>query len=90
MTVSTLSDIHSGVVAAIGALKGPLHGGANEEAWKRAGERGFARERRRAGSTQALAAHERIMGFGHRVYKHGDPRAAILKTYCRELARELE
>ena len=38
---------------------------------------------------EALARHERIMGFGHRVYKHGDPRAAILKTYCRELAREV-
>ncbi len=51
-------------------------------------ERGSAEH---AGSwiDSALAAHQRIMGFGHRVYKHGDPRAVILKSYCQELAREL-
>jgi 2-methylcitrate synthase/citrate synthase II len=88
VTVSTLSDVHSGIVAAIGALKGPLHGGANEEAWKvleSVGAPGNA-----AGwIVDALARQQRIMGFGHRVYKQGDPRAAILKRYCGELAREV-
>ena len=89
VTVSTLSDVYSGIVAAIGALKGPLHGGANEEAWKVLESVG-APENAAGWIDDALARHERIMGFGHRVYKHGDPRAAILKKYCRELARELK
>jgi citrate synthase len=88
VTVSTLSDLHSGIVAAIGALKGPLHGGANEEAWRLLEGVGTP-EDATAWVDRALARHERIMGFGHRVYKHGDPRAAILKAYCAELAREL-
>ncbi|HMB03556.1 MAG TPA: citrate/2-methylcitrate synthase [Isosphaeraceae bacterium] len=88
VTVSTLSDLHSGVVAAIGALKGPLHGGANEEAWKLL-ERVGAPEDAERWIQEALARKERIMGFGHRVYKTGDPRAQILKDYCRRLAAEL-
>jgi citrate synthase len=88
VTVSTLSDLHSGIVAAIGALKGPLHGGANEEAWRLIEGVGSP-ENAAAWIDRALARHERIMGFGHRVYKHGDPRAAILKAYCAELAREV-
>ncbi len=88
VTVSTLSDVYSGIVAAIGALKGPLHGGANEEAWNVLESVGSPANA--AGwIDDALARHQRIMGFGHRVYKHGDPRAAILKRYCRELAREV-
>jgi citrate synthase len=88
VTVSTLSDIYSAVVAAIGALKGPLHGGANEEAWRLLESVGSPENAERwiAG---ALARHERIMGFGHRVYKHGDPRALILKSYCQDLSREV-
>ena len=78
VTVSTLSDIHSGIVAAIGTLKGPLHGGANEEAWKVLEQRRLARERRSL-DRRRPGRQERIMGFGHRVYKNGDPRAAILK-----------
>lgn len=88
VTVSTLSDVHSGVVAAIGTLKGPLHGGANEEAWKVVESVGAVEDAGRW-IDDALARRERIMGFGHRVYKRSDPRAAILKQYCGELAREL-
>jgi citrate synthase len=88
VTVSTLSDIHSGVVAAIGTLKGPLHGGANEEAWKVLKQVG-APENAERWIRDALARKERIMGFGHRVYKTGDPRAQILTPYCAQLAAEV-
>ncbi|MGP0066614.1 MAG: citrate/2-methylcitrate synthase [Isosphaeraceae bacterium] len=88
VTVSTLSDIYSGIVAAVGTLKGPLHGGANEEAWKVLEQVG-APENAEAWIQDALARKERIMGFGHRVYKTGDPRAAILKKYCIALAKEV-
>ena len=88
VTVSTLSDIYSGIVAAIGTLKGPLHGGANEEAWKVLEQVGSP-EKAEQWIQDALARKERIMGFGHRVYKTGDPRARILKTHCIALAREV-
>ena len=88
VTVSTLSDIYSGIVAAIGTLKGPLHGGANEEAWKVLEQVGSPENAERW-IQDALARKERIMGFGHRVYKTGDPRATILKQYCIELAKEV-
>ncbi|HWE35283.1 MAG TPA: citrate/2-methylcitrate synthase [Isosphaeraceae bacterium] len=88
VTVSTLSDLYSGIVSAIGTLKGPLHGGANEEAWKLL-ERVGAPEKAAAWIEDALARKERIMGFGHRVYKTGDPRARILKEYCTKLAAEI-
>ena len=88
VTVSTLSDIYSGIVAAIGTLKGPLHGGANEEAWKVL-EKVGSPENAEQWIQDALARKERIMGFGHRVYKTGDPRASILKKYCIDLAKEI-
>jgi citrate synthase len=88
VTVSTLADIYSGIVAAIGTLKGPLHGGANEEAWKVLEQVGSP-ENAEKWIKDALARGERIMGFGHRVYKTGDPRARILKTYCTKLAEEI-
>ncbi len=88
VTVSTLSDLHSGIVAAIGTLKGALHGGANEEAWKVL-ERVGSPEKADDWIKDALARKERIMGFGHRVYKTGDPRARILKEYCTKLAAEV-
>lgn len=88
VTVSTLSDLYSGVVAAIGTLKGSLHGGANEEAWKLVESVGSP-ENAEKWIHDALARKERIMGFGHRVYKTGDPRARILKEYCGALAAEL-
>lgn len=84
---STLSDLHSSVVAAIGALKGPLHGGANERVMEVLAEVGSA-DKAEAWVRNALAEKRRIMGFGHRVYKTGDPRAAYLKTLCGELAKE--
>src|SRR3954454_3909639 len=87
VAVSTLSDLHSGVVAAIGALKGPLHGGANEEAWKLLEQVGSPEVAERW-VREALARKQRIMGFGHRVYKTGDPRARILQESCTRLADE--
>jgi citrate synthase len=87
VTCSTLSDLYSAVTAAIGALKGPLHGGANEKVMDVLQEVG-APERAEAWVRQALANKVRIMGFGHRVYKTGDPRARYLKTLCAGLAKE--
>ena len=88
VTVSTLSDLHSGIVAAIGTLKGPLHGGANEEAWKVLESVGSP-ENAETWIKDALARKARIMGFGHRVYKTGDPRSRILKPWCEKLAAEV-
>jgi citrate synthase len=82
---STESDLHSAVVAAVGALKGRLHGGANEQVvdlLKAAGGPDTAERWLR----DALARKERIMGFGHRVYKAGDVRARILKAYAEQAA----
>jgi citrate synthase len=83
---STLSGLHSAVVAAIGTLKGPLHGGANEEALKLIQQFQSAPEARRW-VEETLAAKGKIMGFGHRVYRKGDHRAFILEAYVDELAR---
>jgi 2-methylcitrate synthase/citrate synthase II len=88
VTVSTLSDIYSGIVAAIGTLKGSLHGGANEEAWKVLEQVGSP-DNAESWIQDALARKQRIMGFGHRVYKTGDPRARILKDHCTRLAAEI-
>jgi 2-methylcitrate synthase/citrate synthase II len=85
VVVSTMSDLHSGIVAAIGALKGPLHGGANEKVMdvvRAAGGPATAEK----WTLDALARKDRIMGFGHRVYKAGDVRAGILKEYARAAA----
>ncbi len=79
--VSTLSDLHSGVTGAIGALKGPLHGGANEKVMDILLAAGGP-DQAEAWTKAALARKERIMGFGHRVYKAGDVRATILKKYA--------
>lgn len=83
--VSTLSDLHSGVTGAIGALKGPLHGGANEKVMDLLLAAGGP-DQAEAWTRAALARKERIMGFGHRVYKAGDVRAGILKKYARDAA----
>src|SRR5439155_14006188 len=85
VVVSTEADLHSAVVAAIGALKGRLHGGANEKVMdllRQAGGPDTAEQWVRA----ALKRKERIMGFGHRVYKAGDERAVILKEHSRRAA----
>jgi 2-methylcitrate synthase/citrate synthase II len=88
VTASTLSDLHSAIVSAIGTLKGPLHGGANEEAMKMLLEIKTP-ENAEAWIKDALATKKKIMGFGHREYKSGDPRAAILKDYGRQLGDKL-
>ncbi|MDP6443743.1 MAG: citrate/2-methylcitrate synthase, partial [Pirellulaceae bacterium] len=84
---STLSDVYSSITAAIGALKGPLHGGANERVMALLEEVGSP-ENAEPWIRNALANKQRIMGFGHRVYKSGDPRADYLAPLCAELAKE--
>ncbi len=79
VVASTLSDVWSAVVAAIAALKGPLHGGANEAVMHTFREVGSA-DRAEAWLTEALAAKRKIMGFGHRVYKRGDSRVPTMKA----------
>lgn len=85
---SSLSDIYSAVTGAIGALKGPLHGGANEAvqaAFEEVGYGAGAAERARAWVAQALAERRKIMGFGHRVYKGGDSRVPMMHEALRAL-----
>ncbi|MDF2663105.1 MAG: citrate synthase [Paenibacillus sp.] len=86
VTVATLSDIYSGVTSAIGALKGPLHGGANEAVMAMLEEIGTSSEVETYINNK-LANKEKIMGFGHRVYKNGDPRAKHLQKMSRELGK---
>jgi citrate synthase len=84
VTASTLSDMHSAVSAAIGTLKGPLHGGANRavmETLQRIG----GPDQVTSWLERALVSKEKIMGFGHRVYKNGDPRAKHLKVLSKKL-----
>ncbi len=91
---STLADMHSAVSGAIGALKGPLHGGANEAAMRQFLEIGSPDnvEKWFRDLQEHNAKHPEskklIMGFGHRVYKHGDHRAGILRGWSLELSRE--
>jgi citrate synthase len=80
---STLADMHSAITGAIAALKGPLHGGANEEAMKMLEEIGSP-DRAEAYVKDRLARKEKIMGFGHAVYRTMDPRARILKRLSKE------
>jgi 2-methylcitrate synthase/citrate synthase II len=89
VTVSTLSDLHSGVVAAIGALKGPLHGGANEKVMDLLTAAGGP-ETAEAWIRDALARKEKVMGFGHRVYKNGDIRAKVLRDFARKAAERTD
>lgn len=86
VTASTMSDIYAAVTTALGTLKGPLHGGANEQAMTMlrqipdpdAGE-AWIKER--------LARKEKVMGFGHRVYKSGDSRVPVMRELARDLGR---
>ncbi|MFG0258486.1 MAG: citrate/2-methylcitrate synthase [Phycisphaerales bacterium JB043] len=87
VVVSTLSDVYSTLTAAIGALRGPLHGGANEGVMRMLNEiptvddvDDYVKDK--------LERKERIMGFGHRVYKSYDPRATYLKTLAKQLAED--
>ena len=85
---STLSDLYSAVTGAIGALKGPLHGGANEAVLHIFNEIGFgpdAAARSEAWLEQALEEKRKIMGFGHRVYKKGDSRVPTMRKSMVEL-----
>ena len=84
VTASTLSDLYSSVTSAIGTLKGPLHGGANERVMELLDEIGTP-DRAESIVHQKLARHERIMGFGHRVYKVEDPRATILRLWSHRI-----
>lgn len=84
VTAATLSDMYSAIVSAIGTLKGPLHGGANEGVIKNLLEIGSV-DKVEAWVKDAFANKQKIMGFGHRVYRTEDPRA----THLREMSRQL-
>jgi len=83
--VSTRADLHSAITAAIGALKGPLHGGANEAAMMLI-QRFSNPDEAEAGVMELLKRKELIMGFGHRVYKKSDPRSDIIKPWAERLS----
>lgn len=85
VTASTLSDFYSAIVSGIGTLRGPLHGGANEAAMELI-EKFKTADEAEIGIKKSLAAKEKIMGFGHRVYKESDPRSDIIKEYSKKLA----
>ncbi len=88
VTTSSLSDLHSAMVSAIGALKGPLHGGANEQVMVMLAKIGTI-EKAQQFVKDALNAKEKVMGIGHRVYKDGDPRAAILRKFSEQLTKKI-
>jgi citrate synthase len=85
---STLSDMYSSITGAIGALKGPLHGGANIKVMEMLLEIDRSGKDTAEYIAEKLAAKERIMGFGHRVYKTVDPRATILREMVEEVSEE--
>ncbi len=87
VTISTLSDMYSAVTTAIGTLKGPLHGGANEGVMHMLQEIDSV-ESVDSFVMQKFANNEKIMGFGHRVYKAYDPRATYLKTFAEGIAQD--
>ena len=84
VTVSTLSDIYSGITSAIGTLRGPLHGGANERVVRLMLEEIKKKENVIPWVKNKLENKEKVMGFGHRVYKTWDPRAVILRALSKE------
>jgi 2-methylcitrate synthase len=83
---ATLSDFYSCITAGIGTLRGPLHGGANEAAMALV-ERFKTRKEARAAVLELLTVKQKIMGFGHAVYKHSDPRNAINKAWSQRLSK---
>lgn len=85
---STLSDIHSCVTGAIGSLRGPLHGGANEAAMELI-QKFQSPEDAEAGLMGMLARKDKIMGFGHAIYSESDPRNVIIKKWSEKLAQEV-
>ncbi|MGQ0694339.1 MAG: citrate/2-methylcitrate synthase [Nitrospiraceae bacterium] len=86
VTASTMTDLHSAITAAIGTLKGPLHGGANEAVAEMFLDIG-SHEKAEPWVREALANKRRIMGFGHRVLKKGDSRSLIIQQHAESLSR---
>ena len=89
VTAATLSDFYSAICSAIGTLRGPLHGGANEEAYKLI-SRFKDPEDAETGVRKLLAEKALIMGFGHRVYTTCDPRSDVIKAWSKKLATHSE
>ena len=87
VTSSSLSDMVSALVSAIGSLKGPLHGGANEQVMKML-HKLPSKKQALDFVDKAFATRQKIMGFGHRIYKVSDPRAEILKSFSKKLTKE--
>ena len=85
---STLSDMHSCVTGAIGSLRGPLHGGANEAAMEMIGKFSSVEDATQ-GVHGMLERKDKIMGFGHAIYRTSDPRNVIIKQWAEKLASEL-
>jgi citrate synthase len=88
VTAATLSDMYSSVTSAIGTLKGPLHGGANEAVMKMLNEIGEV-SKAEAWTVNALKNKVKIPGFGHRVYRTEDPRATVLRKHAEALAKHV-
>ncbi len=87
VTTATLSDFYSAITTAIGTLRGPLHGGANEAAMDLISQ--FKNpDEAESGLLQMLSKKALIMGFGHRVYQHGDPRSLVIKPWSKKLAED--
>lgn len=89
VTVSTMSDIYSGIVTAIGALKGDLHGSANQRAMEMILEVGDPAKAERY-VLNLFGQKKKVMGFGHRIYKHEDPRAMIFKDITKKVCQGTE
>lgn len=87
IAASTLSDFYSAITAGIGTLRGSLHGGANEAAFELI-ERFDTVEAAEAGVMEMLARKDKIMGFGHRVYKKCDPRSTVIQQWAKKLSDE--
>ena len=85
ITTSTLADFHSAITSGIGTLRGPLHGGANEEAMALI-QRFETPDQAEAGLIEMLGRKQLVMGFVHRVYKTSDPRSSVIKEWARKLA----
>ncbi len=85
VTISTLTDLYSAIVAAIGTLKGPLHGGAPSQVWEMLESIG-EEELVETWLLDRLARNERIMGFGHRIYRTEDPRSKVLKGIASKIS----
>ena len=85
---STLSDLHSCITGAIGTLRGPLHGGANEAAMAMI-EKFSSAEEAVSGTLAMLERKDKIMGFGHAVYRDSDPRNEVIKVWAKKLAEEV-